>query len=67
MQSRHLRHGRHTAQSSSLIGSALADIVMGRTVTNPLGGMACTCADVHRKALVLSLMGAYCRMKDMVA
>ncbi|MER9430377.1 hypothetical protein [Mesorhizobium sp. M0408] len=67
MQSRHLRHGRHTAQLSTLIGSALADIVMGRTATNPLGGMACTCADVHRKALVLSLLGAYCRMKDMVA
>ncbi|MER9063440.1 hypothetical protein NKI82_27645 [Mesorhizobium sp. M0482] len=67
MQSRYLRYGRHTAQSSTLIGSALADIVMGRTVTNPLGGMACTWADVHRKALVLSLMGAYCRMKDMVA
>ncbi|MER8387729.1 hypothetical protein NKJ46_14735 [Mesorhizobium sp. M0166] len=41
MQSRHLRHARYTAQSSTLIGSALADIVMGRTVTNPLGGMAC--------------------------
>ncbi|MER8406127.1 hypothetical protein NKH16_15495 [Mesorhizobium sp. M1307] len=38
MQSRHLRYKRHTAQSSTLIGSALADIVMGRTVTNPLGG-----------------------------
>lgn len=37
MQSRHLRHGRHTAQSSTLIGSALADIAMGGTVTNQFG------------------------------
>ncbi|MES0029443.1 hypothetical protein NKJ73_21105 [Mesorhizobium sp. M0074] len=38
MQSRHLRHGRHTAQLSTMIGSAFAHIAMGRTVTNPLGG-----------------------------
>ena len=58
----------HGAQLSTLIGSVLADVAMGRNDTNPLEGMAWNTVPMHTgKPWFLPVVGAYYRMKDMVA
>ncbi|MDI5936107.1 NAD(P)/FAD-dependent oxidoreductase [Halomonas kalidii] len=57
----------HGAQVSTLIGSVLADIAMGRKDTNPLDGMAWRAVPMHTgKPWFLPIVGAYYRMKDML-
>jgi glycine/D-amino acid oxidase-like deaminating enzyme len=58
----------HGAQLSTLIGGVLADIAMGRNDTNPLDGMAWSAVPMHTgRPWFLPIVGAYYRMKDMVA
>ncbi|WP_296741169.1 FAD-binding oxidoreductase [Mesorhizobium sp.] len=55
----------HGAQMSTLIGSALADIAMGRTDTNPLEGLPLQSVPLHTgKPWFLPIVGAYYRFKD---
>lgn len=55
-------------QLPALIGSALADIAMGRTDTNPFDRMAWHTVPMHTgRPWFLPVVGAYYRMKDMVA
>jgi hypothetical protein len=66
MQSRHLRHGHpgRGAQLSTLIASALADIAMCRTDTDPLNRMALHTVPMHTgKFCFLPGVGAYYPMK----
>jgi glycine/D-amino acid oxidase-like deaminating enzyme len=57
----------HGAQMSTLIGSVLADIAMGRDDTNPLDGLPWRAVPMHTgKPWFLPLVGAYYRMKDML-
>lgn len=58
----------HGAQLSTLIGSVLADIVMGRNGTNPLDGMTWNAVPAHTgRPWFLPIVGAYYRIKDRVA
>ncbi len=58
----------HGAQLSNLIGGVLADIAMGRRDTNPLEGMAWNAVPMHTgRPWFLPVVGAYYRVKDMVA
>lgn len=58
----------HGAQLSTLIGNVLADIAMGRTDTNPIGGMDWNAVPLHTgKPWFLPMVGTYYRLKDMLA
>jgi glycine/D-amino acid oxidase-like deaminating enzyme len=58
----------HGAQMSTLIGSVLADIAMGRRDTNPLDDLAWRAVPMHTgKPWFLPLVGAYYRMKDVLS
>jgi glycine/D-amino acid oxidase-like deaminating enzyme len=57
----------HGAQLSTLIGSVLADLAMGRTDTNPIDGMHWNAAPLHTgKPWFLPMVGTYYRLKDML-
>ena len=58
----------HGAQLSTLIGSVLADIAMGRKDTNPLDGLPWNAVPLHAgNPWFLPLVGAYYRLKDKLA
>ncbi|TIP99811.1 MAG: FAD-binding oxidoreductase [Mesorhizobium sp.] len=58
----------HGAQLSTLIGNVLADIAMGRTDTNPIGGMDWNAVPLHTgKPWFLPMVGTYYRLKDLLA
>lgn len=55
----------HGAQLSTLVGSALADMAMGKHDTNPLAGLDWPAIPLHAgKPWFLPLVGAYFKFKD---
>ncbi|PDT04385.1 FAD-dependent oxidoreductase [Rhizobium chutanense] len=57
----------HGAQLSTFMGSALADMAMGRKDANPLEGFAWPAVPMHTgNPWFLPVVGAYYRMKDLV-